>query len=794
MRSSFTGTSRDAAHERSLAQGGVQHSHDESMALPARKSVLRKSILDTLDDLGREHQTRAGGTPPLNPSKPLKQHVLQTLTFARLSIVACVLFGTIMGMHSIPQNSFRTKNAWSDMAPNLPACRRLCEKTHFDNRYTQLFGGVGVCEEVQFFLCRMESDDCVVNTDEIISLETMEALGKHRTKCTFPVCPPKAHPYLVMGTLCISVMLIIQGLAAEVALLGGCFVLVATDVLSFDDAFKGLASSSIISMACLFPIAMAMEETGFLDMAVSSMLGMPRNLTFAAWRMMLPVVVLSAFFNNTPTVAMMIPVIVSWSRRLRCHPGKLLMPLSYAAQMGGLLTIIGSSTTMMCRASVSSFFNMDFFTPAPVNFVLFLTTGTAISLFVPTMLHSSAAAENGAKGKNSLEEFKAYEILLEVSENGPLVGTPMDQLQPNLAMTPGVVWLRLGSGGIEDDEPLQVPAGARVRALATARGVACLRHVRGLQLATHHELSLMGTRRRQRQLYECTLSETGLSSLEPEVLRNEFGLALVACRRPQVIEGKANQPWIGGIGGSIQKRDILLVEADSTYVSRFAERWIAAFDMVLPVPDSTPPRTGHAVDKHRAIFTSVGLVWLILVSGLNFMDLEVAAGLLLMALMTVRALSLECVYHSIRVSVLLTIAGASGIATAMEKTGVARWLASVVMSEALPYGITAVYVSLYLLAAFLSLWINNTAVVGILAPMLPPMHALAPEHPVSNLVFIMLAGAGNCFASPLGYQTNMMVMDIGEYTFTDFLRFGLPVQFVHGLSAVLLVPMLPVVP
>jgi di/tricarboxylate transporter len=247
---------------------------------------------------------------------------------------------------------------------------------------------------------------------------------------------------------------------------------------------------------------------------------------------------------------------------------------------------------------------------------------------------------------------------------------------------------------------------------------------------------------------------------------------------------------MAGIGGNVQLEDVLLVEADSRCLIEFADRWTTAFSLMTPIADSSPPRNTTTVDFHRAVFTSLGMVILVLVAGLNLMPLHIAAALFLIALILIKAITVEKALREVKVSVLLVIAGASGLASAMERTGIAALVAQKLMAVAMPGGTYAVYSAIYFLSFFLGMFVNNTATVAIIAPMLSEMQKKLPTEPIEAFVYIMLVGASACFGSPLGYQTNMMVVPEGKYTFGDFLRFGMPVQFLHGLLAVILIPLI----
>eukprot|EP00930_Biecheleria_cincta_P061496 TRINITY_DN47070_c0_g1_i1.p1 TRINITY_DN47070_c0_g1~~TRINITY_DN47070_c0_g1_i1.p1 ORF type:complete len:299 (-),score=48.35 TRINITY_DN47070_c0_g1_i1:73-969(-) len=234
----------------------------------------------------------------------------------------------------------------------------------------------------------------------------------------------------------------------------------------------------------------------------------------------------------------------------------------------------------------------------------------------------------------------------------------------------------------------------------------------------------------------------------------------------------------------IKPGDVVLVEVDPRCFSDASESWLAAFSLVTPVKDSLV----RSRDLNRSIFTCVGVVTVILLSGTQLIPFHIAAGVLLLSLMLAGVLTLEDAYKAVNMRLLLVIVGGSGLAAALEETGIAAAIARHIMAVAPMGGRIAVYVAIYFLSAFLSMWINNTAVVAILAPMLPEMQKEIPDEPIGAMVLLMLAGASSCFTTPFGYQTNMMVMGVGQYAIKDFMRFGFPVQVIHGATAVLVIP------
>merc|ERR1719223_1259166 len=187
----------------------------------------------------------------------------------------------------------------------------------------------------------------------------------------------------------------------EVILMGCAAMFCVLGIISRKELFNGLSNSGVLGLAVLGPISEAITESGIMEQAVGLMLGNPNSLAIAIPRMMLPVALLSAFLSNTATVAILIPIVVSWSRRLEVHPGKLLMPLSFAAQLGGSCTLLGSSHCLVAKAAVAaagSNYDMGFFDLAPIGVILTVLGMCVIWIMVmfTPLLRSSAEGTDAA--------------------------------------------------------------------------------------------------------------------------------------------------------------------------------------------------------------------------------------------------------------------------------------------------------------------------------------------------------------------------------------------------------------
>lgn len=155
--------------------------------------------------------------------------------------------------------------------------------------------------------------------------------------------------------------------------------------------------------------------------------------------------------------------------------------------------------------------------------------------------------------------------------------------------------------------------------------------------------------------------------------------------------------------------------------------------------------------------------------------------------MLIRALTVEQLLNAVKGNILLIIAGALALGIALQKTGVVKLVAETLMTAAAPLGSIGVIAMVYIISVVLSMFINNSATIAILSPMVVSMAKADPNLDIALLVWTLVLGAGSCFTTPLGYQTNLMVMPDGKYSFGDFARFGGLIQLLHGIACVLFI-------
>lgn len=571
----------------------------------------------------------------------------------------------------------------------------------------------------------------------------------------------------VLGTLTLT------RLATDMVFLAGLTVLLVGGVLTPGEAFAGLGNQGLVTVGVLFVVVAGMEETGGIRWVVQRLLGRPRGLQHAQAKLMAPVAFMSAFLNNTPVVAMLIPAVREWSRKFDLAPSRLMIPLSYAAILGGTCTLIGTSTNLVVNGLVieqAPARGLSMFDLAWVG-VPVAAVGLAVLLLGGRWL-----LPDRRPAISQFADPREYSVEMFVDADGPLVGRSIEDA--GLRHLAGVYLIEIdrGEGVLPAVSPHEIlQAGDRLVFVGSPDGVPELQKIRGLTPATSQVFKLHGPRS-QRALFEAVVSgDCALvgRSIRAGRFRNRYNAVVIAVAR----NGRRLRGKVGDI--TLEVGDTLLLEARPSFIDQ--QRNNREFLLVSQLADSSPP-------KHERAPLAVGLLAAMVVTvSLGWLSMLEAALLAATGMILGRCCSVDRARRSIDWSILLVIAAAIGIGSALDKTGVASVVAHGVVGLAGgdPWAnLAAIYVATALFTAIIT---NNAAAVL----MFPIAHAVAADLGVDFMPFaiaVMIAASAS-FATPIGYQTNLMVLGPGGYHFGDFVRAGVPLTIVTGLVAILVIPM-----
>jgi di/tricarboxylate transporter len=590
-------------------------------------------------------------------------------------------------------------------------------------------------------------------------------------------------------TLCvlagIVLLLVLNVASAEIVVLVGLAVLLFTGVLSTSQALAGFANEGMMTVAVLYVVVAALRETGVMGWIAQRVFGSPRTIASAQLRMMLPVASVSAFMNNTPLVAAMLPAVIEWAKKFQIPVSKLLMPLSFATILGGLCTVIGTSTNVVVAGLMHNSVDfgvidrpMGFFTLTPVGVPCALA-GIAYMLIASRWLLPSREP-----ALRQMDDPRAYTAEMRVAPRGPIDGRTIEQA--GLRHLTGMYLAEVERGGevfAAVDPQLRLRGNDQLVFVGIVDSVVELQRIRGLLPATNQVFELEGPRS-GRMLIEAVVSDRcpllGQSIREAR-FRTHYNAAIIAAAR----SGERLRQKIGDI--VLEPGDTLLLEAHPSFVQQL--RNSRDFFLVSRLDNSAAPRYERAAVALAILLGMVVVATLFeqipyfAEHGFGMLHAAVIAGGLMLL---TRCCSIEHVRQTMDWQVLIMIAATLGIGTALSTTGLAAELANGLVALAGPEPLLQLAM-IYFMTMLLTELLSNTTAVVLAYPI---ALATAAQLGVDYMPFVVaLAIAGSCgFATPIGYQTNLMVYGPGGYRFVDFLRFGAPLNAVVALITLLVTP------
>lgn len=578
---------------------------------------------------------------------------------------------------------------------------------------------------------------------------------------------------VLLGVL---LLLIFTQIAPDIVLIAGVAVLMLSGVISSTDALAGLSNEGMVTVAVLYVIVAGLESTGATAIIVRWLLGQPKSILSAQLKMLFPVTFVSAFLNNTPVVAMFMPSVTDWAKKYRLSVSKLMIPLSYAAILGGTCTLIGTSTNLVVyglnqRAGLPPLGMWD---------VTWVGLPSALAGIAYIVLFSRWLLPDRVAIMQQLSDPREYTVEMMVEPGSPLVGKSIEEA--GLRHLPNMFLAEIERGesvlaAVAPSERLQ--ANDRLVFAGVVESVLDLQRIRGLKPATNQVFKLDAPRR-ARTLVEAVVSKRcpliGKTIREAR-FRTIYNAAVIAVAR----NGERVNRKIGDI--EIEAGDTLLVEAPQAFVEQ--QRNSRDFFLVSRVENSTPIRHEQAFIAIVIMLAMIGVVTFEWLSMLQASML--AAGLMLVT----RCCTAGEARRTVEWPILLAIAASLALGTAMEKSGLANQIANSMLSLAhdAPGGVPwKTLAAIYGVTMLLTSLISHSAAAAIVFPI---AHVTATTLGVNFQPFVIciMMAASASVATPMSYQTNLMVMNAGGYRFMDYVRIGLPLNIVLWVVAVMLIPL-----
>ncbi len=537
------------------------------------------------------------------------------------------------------------------------------------------------------------------------------------------------------------------------------------------EGISGFSNPATVTVGAMFILSAGLQKTGATAAVGRLMVRFGRSYFTALVVIMGTITVISAFVNNTAAVAVFIPLVMIVANRRKIAASKLLIPLSYASQFGGVCTLIGTSTNLLVssisdEAGYGAFSMFEF---SRMGLILFVAGVLFFLLFGRWLLPERKAQELAV-----IYQLGEYITEMRVAENSPLVGKSV--LESRLGQDHDVTVLRLLHVTKAVWAPLRqaVSGGDVLLVRGKIRELMRLRDSARLQLNAEFKLRDETLQTEDLRLVQALVapgSNLVGQTLKELDFRNRYeALVLAIQRRGEPIQEKLN---------SVRFRlgDALLIQAHEDQIRKLRD------DENLIVLDEV----GGVPLKHKAPLVLGILVAVVGLAALDVLPILVTSIVGCLAMVLTRCLRLDEAYEAINWQVIFLLAGILPLGIAMQKSGAAGLIAERAVGMVGDMGPVAVLAVVYLMTSVMTDTMSNNAAAVLLAPIAISTAQQMGVDPRPFLMAITFA-ASTGFSTPVGYQTNTMIYNPGGYRYTDFLRTGVPLSILFWILSVMFIP------
>ncbi len=549
-------------------------------------------------------------------------------------------------------------------------------------------------------------------------------------------------------------------------------VLGVSQVLTPSEILAGFANEQIAVIIMLLLLGDVYRQTSVLDIFFDWIFKSAKSEKGFMARMMLVVAPLSGFLNNTPLVALLIPYVHSWSRRNGKMASKLLIPLSFAAILGGCATLIGTSTNLIVNGLVTDQLIIPHL--KPLGIFDFLPVGVPM-IIIGTIYMLTIGRRLLPERKGIIEKFsgnqKQYIVEARITKNSSIIGKSIKEA--NLRNLDGlfladvirqdIIITSAPNDTILQEEDILLFTG-------NSSSVVDL-----VDSSSDFEIPSVGmfARKKDTEVLEIVVSHNSSfirKTLKEINFRAKYdGTAIAIHRNGETLSGKL---------GSVR-----LVPGDSILLltgTYFPERMANSQDFYL----ISRLKEIHRIGVGKTIFLVAGTIAVILFSILGIIQLFNGLMVLITSIILLKIANPKQLAKSVDYELGIIIALSLALGTAMIKTGVADMFAGAIMSVFKPMGSVGILAGIYLITSLLAAFITNKAAVAVVFPVSLSLAIELGAAPLPFILVVAFAAAAN-FMTPIGYQTNLMIYGPGGYRFRDFLRVGTPLTILYGVVTIL---------
>ena len=548
----------------------------------------------------------------------------------------------------------------------------------------------------------------------------------------------------------------------EVTALSTAVLMVILGILPSKEFLNILSNPAPWTIICMFVLSGALVRTGVLDKVgdfISS--NTKKSPLFVIFLLIVITIILSAFINNTPVVLVLIPIVLKLANEMKISASKLLIPLSYLAIMGGMLTLVGTSTNLLIDGVAQSYDLEPFgmFEITPIAAVLAIIGVIYLFLFSSILLPERGSMSDILSGRDSM----SFLTEVVIPRGSPLI----DKIstETNIFNRDGMRVINIlrndNSLGSNFSDEISFKAGDRI-VLRTQMDEL-------ISLKESNDLRMVDTLTSKQTITVETLVPPGCRivgrSLGSLRLRRRFGVYALAIHRRNRNLSKQLENVVIKVG------DTLLIEGAIEDIQKMA----TDVDLVILAESNV-----RAYRRKHAPLVLSAFVGLILFSSLGLAPLFVLAITAVVFVLCSRCIDIEEAYEFIDGKILVLIFSMLAIGRSLELNGLISGLTNVVDPYLNFLPLFVIIWFLYFLTSVLTETISNNAVAVVITPFAITLASSLGYDPRAFIMVIMIAASAS-FATPIGYQTNTMVYAAGGYKFTDFIKVGLPLNLIFGI-------------
>ena len=546
---------------------------------------------------------------------------------------------------------------------------------------------------------------------------------------------------------------------SDIVFLGAIGVLYVTGVLDAKEAFSGFSNASVVTVGVLFVVVAGLMHTGVLHCIVRFLLGTPGSYSKAVVRLMIPVAVLSSFLSNTTVVSLFVNIVRMWAKKLNVSPSKLLIPLSYASGMGGVCTLIGTPPNLI----ISGLYEEK--TGVAMNILATTVPGLfCLAVGVLSVIAMRRLLPDRKVPESAFESTSDYTVELQVPPDNPYIGKTLGEA--GLFHVKGGSLIEMYHFG---DSPLPVTEDEPIMSgdhLVYAGQIDEL-----IEAAYTHQLVSA-----DHQVFSYDEID---DSFQLHTAYVNFGSSLIG----KTIGGSSFEKDNNVMLAAVARRGERINQAPRNVVLRAGDTLLLICPKHINVNTSFMERDLHFFDSdavpnigYGTIVSTVIMIAMVVLSALKVLPLLQCAFLAAAAMLICRCCSMDQAMRAINWDILMVFAGSAVLGLAIQNTGIAERLANGILDVCGTDPIV-VMTAICLVATFATEFISNTAAGAMFFPIMYEAAEKLGCDPYPFLIALMIS-VSSSFATPIGSPTHMLVYAPGGYRFSDFMRIGLPMNFI----------------